>query len=108
VILFAGAVNRRRHSGRRPSAPSYAGILSLTVVAHFAAMAYVGESTENPSLYYRTNSMGALSVLDAVLAANVPSILFSSTCASYGVPNTRRSTKNIPQLSNQSLMVGQS
>jgi UDP-arabinose 4-epimerase len=67
------------------------------VVAHFAAMAYVGESTENPSLYYRTNSMGALSVLDAVLAANVPSILFSSTCASYGVPEYTPIDEEHPQ-----------
>jgi UDP-arabinose 4-epimerase len=67
------------------------------IVAHFAAVAYIGESTENPSLYYRINSMGALSVLDAIRAANVPAMLFSSTCASYGLPNYTPIDEEHPQ-----------
>jgi len=55
-------------------------------VAHFAALAYVGESVLDPSLYYRVNSIGALNVLDAMRVCNVSSIVFSSTCATYGVP----------------------
>jgi UDP-arabinose 4-epimerase len=55
-------------------------------VAHFAAVAYVGESVELPGLYYRNNALGTLNILDAMLAAGVQRILFSSTCATYGAP----------------------
>ena len=55
-------------------------------VAHFAALAYVGESVADPGRYYRTNSLGALNVMDAMRAAGVESLVFSSTCATYGVP----------------------
>ena len=56
------------------------------VVAHFAALISVGESVSRPDLYYRTNTMGALSVLDAMRAAEVECLLFSSTAAVYGMP----------------------
>ena len=56
------------------------------LVAHFAAVAYVGESVENPAHYYRNNSVGTLNLLDALNKAGVRNLLFSSTCASYGVP----------------------
>lgn len=56
------------------------------LVAHFAAYAYVGESVERPDIYYRNNSVGTLTLLDAMRAADVRNIIFSSTCASYGVP----------------------
>jgi len=55
-------------------------------VAHFAAFAYVGESVENPGLYYRNNTTGTLNLLEAMHAGGVARILFSSTCATYGVP----------------------
>lgn len=55
-------------------------------VAHFAALAYVGESVSDPALYYRTNTVGALNVLDAMRASDVPVLVFSSTCATYGIP----------------------
>ncbi|UCI34544.1 UDP-glucose 4-epimerase GalE [Mesorhizobium sp. B4-1-4] len=56
------------------------------VVAHFAAYAYVGESVEHPELYYRNNSFGSLVLLEEMLKAGVDKLIFSSTCASYGVP----------------------
>lgn len=56
------------------------------VVAHFAAYAYVGESVEYPGLYYRNNSFGSLVLLEEMLKAGVGRLIFSSTCASYGVP----------------------
>ncbi|MER8595852.1 UDP-glucose 4-epimerase GalE [Mesorhizobium sp. M1182] len=56
------------------------------VVAHFAAYAYVGESVENPGLYYRNNSFGSLVLLEEMLKVGVGKLIFSSTCASYGVP----------------------
>ena len=55
-------------------------------VMHFAALAYVGESVENPGLYYHNNVGGTLNLLDAMRACGVDKIVFSSTCAIYGVP----------------------
>ncbi|MGE4409812.1 MAG: UDP-glucose 4-epimerase GalE [Sphingobium sp.] len=56
------------------------------LVAHFAAFAYVGESVEQPELYYRNNSAGTLNLLDAMREEQVLRLVFSSTCASYGHP----------------------
>ncbi|WP_027145631.1 UDP-glucose 4-epimerase GalE [Mesorhizobium sp. WSM3626] len=56
------------------------------VVAHFAAYAYVGESVEHPELYYRNNSFGSLVLFEEMLKAGADKLIFSSTCASYGVP----------------------
>lgn len=56
-------------------------------VAHFAAVAYVGESVTNPALYYEVNTLGALNVLNAMMHNNIDRFLFSSTCATYGIPN---------------------
>jgi UDP-glucose 4-epimerase len=53
---------------------------------HFAAYAYVGESVEKPALYYRNNAVQSLGLLDALLAAGVKHVVFSSTCATYGEP----------------------
>ncbi|MEL6825689.1 MAG: UDP-glucose 4-epimerase GalE [Pseudomonadota bacterium] len=54
-------------------------------VAHFAAFAYVAESMSDPGLYYRNNVSGTLSLLDAMQAANVSQLVFSSSCATYGI-----------------------
>jgi UDP-arabinose 4-epimerase len=55
-------------------------------VMHFAAYAYVGESVENPGKYYRNNVVGSLNLLEAMRDADIDKIIFSSTCATYGVP----------------------
>lgn len=57
-------------------------------VMHFAAATYVGESAENPDYYYRNNVGGTLSLLNAMRAAGVKRMLFSSTCATYGMNPT--------------------
>ena len=59
-----------------------------TAVMHFAAYAYVGESVEDPAKYYRNNVVGSLSLLEAMREHGVGQIVFSSTCATYGVPQT--------------------
>ena len=59
----------------------------ITAVMHFAAYAYVGESVSNPAKYYRNNVAGTLVLLEAMLAAGVKKLVFSSTCATYGIPN---------------------
>jgi UDP-arabinose 4-epimerase len=56
------------------------------LVAHFAALAYVGESVADPATYYDNNTAGTLALLWAMRAAGCPRVLFSSTCASYGIP----------------------
>lgn len=60
----------------------------IEVVFHFAAYAYVGESVENPGKYYNNNVANTLHLLDAMVQHGVRDIVFSSTCATYGVPNT--------------------
>jgi UDP-arabinose 4-epimerase len=54
-------------------------------VLHFAALAYVGESHENPSLYRRNNVDGTAALLDIMHECGVRYIVFSSSCAVYGV-----------------------
>lgn len=56
------------------------------VVAHFAAYAYVGESVTRPEIYYRNNSCGTLVLLEEMMKAGIGKLIFSSTCASYGIP----------------------
>jgi UDP-glucose 4-epimerase len=56
-------------------------------VLHFAALALVGESGTNPERYYRTNVAGTLNLLEAMHAAAVNRLVFSSTCAVYGQPD---------------------
>ncbi|MGX8008618.1 UDP-glucose 4-epimerase GalE [Mesorhizobium sp. ORM8.1] len=55
-------------------------------IIHFAALAYVGESVHEPAEYYSTNVAGTVAVLDAARAAAITNIIFSSSCATYGVP----------------------
>ncbi|MBD2104253.1 UDP-glucose 4-epimerase GalE [Leptolyngbya sp. FACHB-261] len=59
---------------------------SFDAVMHFAAYAYVGESVSDPAKYYRNNVVGTLTLLEAMVAAGIQSFVFSSTCATYGVP----------------------
>ena len=57
-------------------------------VMHFAAHAYVGELVEQPAKYYRNNVAGTLSLLEVMLEHSVKQIVFSSSCATYGAPQT--------------------
>lgn len=56
-------------------------------VIHFAAMALAGESMKNPEKYFRVNIMGGLNLLEFMRQQDIPSIIFSSTCAIYGTPD---------------------
>jgi UDP-arabinose 4-epimerase len=60
----------------------------IDAVIHFAAFAYVGESVEDPNQYYQNNVGGLLSILDAMVSCGVHRIVFSSTCAVYGIPES--------------------
>lgn len=57
-------------------------------VAHFAALAYVGESVSDPGSYYDVNTRGTLNLLQTMVANGIEKIVFSSTCATYGVPES--------------------
>ena len=66
-------------------------------VIHFAASAYVGESTERPDKYYDNNVVGSLALFDTCRAAGVDAIVFSSSCATYGSPASLPVTEETPQ-----------
>ena len=55
-------------------------------VVHFAAYAYVGESVEHPAKYYQNNVSGSLALLEAMRRHGCKNIIFSSSCATYGMP----------------------
>jgi len=69
----------------------------IAAVMHFSAYAYVGESVTDPDKYYRNNVVGTLTLLEAMLAASVKQFVFSSTCATYGVPQTVPIPEDHPQ-----------
>jgi UDP-glucose-4-epimerase GalE len=59
----------------------------IQAVAHYAAFALVGESVKNPAKYYQNNLVNTLGVLDVMRRHGVDRIVFSSTCATYGIPD---------------------
>lgn len=69
----------------------------IDTVMHFAASAYVGESVTDPALYYDNNVNGMVALLDATRAAGVSQIVFSSSCATYGVPELLPISEYTPQ-----------
>ena len=60
---------------------------SVSAVIHFAANAYVGESVVNPRKYFENNASNTLNLLGAMLDTGINHIVFSSTCATYGIPD---------------------
>jgi UDP-glucose 4-epimerase len=72
---------REREAVERAVSEGFDGVL------HFAALALVSESVSHPERYYRTNVGGTLNLLDTMINAGVPRLVFSSTCAVYGQPD---------------------
>ena len=66
-------------------------------VIHFAASSNVGESMINPVKYYYNNLLGTISLIEAMQKSNVHKLVFSSTCATYGIPATNKITENTLQ-----------
>ena len=66
-------------------------------VMHFAALAYVGESVEKPLFYYNNNVTGSIGLLKAVTEFGPIPFVFSSTCATYGLPNRLPISEDHPQ-----------
>jgi UDP-glucose-4-epimerase GalE len=73
------------------------GGYNVDAVMHFAAYLDVGESVRDPVKYYRNNVGGALSVLEAMAVQSVRSLVFSSTCATYGEPMETPIAETHPQ-----------
>ena len=67
------------------------------VVMHFAAYAYVGESVHEPELYYQNNFCGSLNLVAAMRRHGLQSLVFSSTCATYGEPDRLPIPETHPQ-----------
>lgn len=70
--------------------------IKADAVMHFAAATYVGESVVNPEFHYRNNIGGTLSLLNAMRAAGVKRLLFSSTSATYGLTTKVPMTEDAP------------
>ncbi|TAW01251.1 UDP-glucose 4-epimerase GalE [Rhizobium ruizarguesonis] len=66
-------------------------------VIHCGANAYVGESVDMPRKYYRNNVVGSLTLLEACLDQEIDRIVFSSSCATYGVPTSLPIREESPQ-----------
>ncbi|KAI8568555.1 hypothetical protein RHMOL_Rhmol02G0210100 [Rhododendron molle] len=71
---------------------------AFDAVMHFAAVAYVGESTLDPLKYYHNITSNTLVVLEAMAAHDVSILIYSSTCATYGEPEQMPITEETPQL----------
>ncbi|MDI3285822.1 UDP-glucose 4-epimerase GalE [Polyangium sp. 15x6] len=69
----------------------------IDAVMHFAAFAEVGESVADPLAYYENNVHGTVTLLQAMQAAGVSKFVFSSTCATYGVPEVTPIPEDHPQ-----------
>ncbi len=79
-------------------------------VVHFAALAYVGESVENPELYYLNNVVGSYNLIRAVKETGIKKFVFSSTCSIYGNPfmipiSEKESSKPINPYANTKLVI---
>lgn len=69
----------------------------IEAVMHFAALAYVGESVRDPGRYYRNNVVNTLNLMEILRRNGVQRFVFSSTCATYGVPERVPITEEEPQ-----------
>ncbi len=66
-------------------------------IIHFAANAYVGESVRNPAKYYSNNVLGTQILLETMRSLDIRNIVFSSSCATYGIPNSMPVSESTPQ-----------
>ena len=69
----------------------------IDIVMHFAAYAYVGESVTDPLKYYFNNVAATLHLLRCMIGSGVKKFVFSSTCATYGIPDKLPLVESMPQ-----------
>ncbi len=96
-----GAVDPQAHfiQGDCGDRSAMTGLLTgrrIEAVVHMAASSSVGESTCEPDRYYRNNVVASLNLTEAMIAANIRRIVFSSTAAVYGQPQTQPITEDCP------------
>jgi len=103
-------LKRGHREALHPSVPFYHGDIGdaallarisrehdLESCIHFAALAYVGESVQDPKLYFQNNVQKGVGLLGALLDAGVRRFVFSSSCATYGNPEALPVTENSRQ-----------
>ena len=83
--------------GDRERISAVLGDERIEAVMHFAAFTYTGESVEKPVMYYENNVVQTLRLLRAMLDRGVKRFVFSSTCATYGEPETMPIREDAPQ-----------
>lgn len=83
--------------GNQPAVEKILREESIDLVMHFAAFAYVGESVTEPLKYYDNNLCKTVRLIEAMRAARVNRFVFSSTCATYGIPQKMPMTEDLPQ-----------
>jgi UDP-glucose 4-epimerase len=88
------------HAGDLGDRAAVAALLraeAIDLVMHFAAFAYVGESVQDPLKYYDNNLGRTIQLLLAMRDAGVDRFVFSSTCATYGIPDKMPMDESLPQ-----------
>jgi UDP-glucose 4-epimerase len=93
----AGVPLHEADLGNEGAVASVLGGERIDVVMHFAAYCYVGESVTDPLKYYLNNSAATIHLLSAMIASGVRKFVFSSTCATFGVPATLPIDESLPQ-----------
>ena len=69
----------------------------FSTVMHFAAFAYVEESMIDPAIYYQNNLSSTINLLNTMIKFNVKNFIFSSSCATYGIPEILPISEKTPQ-----------
>jgi UDP-arabinose 4-epimerase len=83
--------------GERATVAKIVKQFDIKAVLHFAAHAYVGESIQHPQKYFQNNVAKTLALFDALLEAGVSRVIFSSSCATYGIPRKLPIVEDHPQ-----------
>lgn len=100
AIAALGGSEKNLYRGSSSDSKLVSEILTknkINTVYHFAARAWVGESVENPILYYQRNVAETVSLLDTMIKNKVLNFIFSSTCSVYGIPQVDRIDENQPK-----------
>jgi UDP-glucose 4-epimerase len=109
-VVVLDDLSRGHRASLDPAVPLYAGTTGdralvariarehrLDACVHFAAFAYVGESVTEPGRYFDNNTAQAVTLFESLLGAGVRHVVFSSTCATYGVPGESPIPESHPQ-----------
>ncbi len=109
-VVVLDDLSRGHRAAIHPEVPLYVGTTGdralvariarehrIKACVHFAAFAYVGESVTEPGRYFDNNTAQAVTLFESLLDAGIRSVVFSSTCATYGVPRESPIPESHPQ-----------